>query len=100
VVSSWRGQGSRHSRGYGTAWDKLRLVILRRDCGICQCDECKSTGRLKVATEVDHVIPKAKGGTDDESNLVAINRECHKRKSLRDQGKNVKRRTGPDGYSM
>lgn len=77
---------SRHARGYGTAWDKLRKRILTRDCGVCQCDDCKKAGRVRIATEVDHRIPKSKGGTDDEDNLQAINAECHKAKTAKDNG--------------
>ena len=64
----------------------MRIAILNRDCGICQCDDCRANGRVRPAHEVDHIIPKAKGGTDDPSNLRAINHECHKRKSMRDRG--------------
>lgn len=34
-----------------------------------------------VAHEVDHIIPKAEGGTDSPNNLRAINRDCHRRKT-------------------
>lgn len=40
--------------------------------------------KQKRANEVDHIIPKFKGGTDDLSNLMAINSECHKRKTARE----------------
>lgn len=72
---------SRHARGYGTEWDKLRLTILKRDNHLCQCKFCKAEGRVSPATHVDHVIPKAQGGTDDPSNLQAINKDCHERKT-------------------
>lgn len=72
---------SRHERGYGTAWDKLRLTILKRDNYLCQCKYCKAEGRVSVAHHVDHVIPKEQGGTDDPSNLQAINKDCHERKT-------------------
>ncbi len=89
------GRGSRHERGLGTVWDKLRLVILRRDNGLCQCDQCKGGeigGKLTPASEVHHIVGRAKarrmGWTqeqiDDPSNLAAINRECHKRATAAD----------------
>jgi 5-methylcytosine-specific restriction protein A len=55
-----------------------------------------------LATEVDHIIPKAKGGTDDPSNLAAINAGCHRRKTLRDRGAEpkAKRTTGADGWPI
>ena len=77
---------SRQSRGYGREWEKTRKRILERDNYLCQCRHCKADGRTTVATEVDHIKPKAKGGTDDDSNLQAINDLCHKRKTVEDQG--------------
>lgn len=62
----------------------IRDRILRRDCGVCKCAECALTGRLRPAQEVDHVTPLWKGGKDDESNLSAINADCHKRKTARE----------------
>ena len=94
---------SRHKRGYGSAWDKIRLIVLKRDNGLCQCSKCQG-GKIRVtpATEVDHIIPKAKGGTDDMSNLQAINKECHKKKTAREQGRTLKQKTaiGTDGYPV
>lgn len=75
-------RGSRHDRGYGTAWDKLRLFILKRDNGLCQ--PCIKQGRVTRATQVDHIVQKKSGGTDEESNLQAICSECHKQKTARE----------------
>ena len=52
---------SRHKRGYGAAWDKKRKRVLERDGGLCRCAHCAKSGRIRIATEVDHVINKAKG---------------------------------------
>ena len=70
-----RGQGSAHSRGYGQTWRNIRTWILRRDKHLCQT--CKAAGRLTPATEVDHIINKAQGGTDHPDNLQAICHRCH-----------------------
>lgn len=72
-------RGSRHERGYGTAWDKLRLVILARDCGLCQ--PCAQLGRVTAGNIVDHKVPKAQGGTDNEANLQTICGPCHQAKT-------------------
>lgn len=72
-------RGSRHERGYGSAWDKLRQRILRRDSGLCQ--PCLKSGLVTAANQVDHITPKAEGGADDESNLQAICDACHKAKT-------------------
>lgn len=80
-------RGNRRQRGYGPEWDRLRLLILKRDRYLCQCDECRRTGRVLPATEVDHRIPKAEGGTDDPGNLGAINVDCHKRKTAQESAR-------------
>lgn len=72
-------RGSRHERGYGAAWDKLRKAVLRRDKGLCQV--CLAAGKYRPAREVDHIQPKASGGTDVETNLQAICTACHQAKT-------------------
>ncbi|MCR5864663.1 HNH endonuclease [Aquincola sp. J276] len=73
-----RRRGSRHERGYGTAWDKQRKRILQRDAGICQA--CLP-GAVHAGTEVDHRVPKAEGGSDDDANLQTICRAAHQEKT-------------------
>lgn len=85
------GQG----RG-GRPWRRLREKILNRDGWLCHCDDCQATGRVLVAHEVDHHIPKAHGGTDDPKNLRAINRDCHRAKTLREGGKRYDKRPEPE----
>jgi len=77
-----KGQ-SRHQRGYGSKWDILRAQILKRDKYICQ--QCLRDGRPAPATTVDHIKPKAHGGTDDESNLESLCWPCHKRKTAKER---------------
>lgn len=89
---------SRHARGYGAAWDKLRKFILERDKHLCQ--PCLSKGRPTQATAVDHIKPKAKGGMDDPDNLQAICGPCHDEKTTLENGGRVKPRTGLDGWPI
>jgi 5-methylcytosine-specific restriction protein A len=92
-------RASRHERGYGSQWDKLRLAVLQRDMYLCCCDECAKLGRIRPATEVDHYIPKAKLGTDSLDNLRAINAKCHKAKTDRENGRTPRKTAfGPDGW--
>ena len=72
-------RGNRHERGYGAAWDKLRAHILQRDKRLCR--SCIRLGIIRTATDVDHIIRKADGGNDDESNLQSLCRSCHKDKT-------------------
>jgi 5-methylcytosine-specific restriction protein A len=98
----WHGRGTAASRGYDYKWQKLRLRILERDNYLCQCPDCQCAGRIRPASEVDHVRPKAQGGTDDPSNLRAINRECQERVTLEQQGRKPKskQRVGADGWPV
>jgi 5-methylcytosine-specific restriction protein A len=89
----WRHtKQSRHQRGYGAAWVKLREVIIARDIGLCQ--PCKRQGRVTPFAAVDHITPKAQGGTDEHDNLELICGPCHAAKSqaesLTGQGKALK----------
>lgn len=59
----------------GAEWRRLRLQILKRDHRLCQI--C----RERQATEVDHIVPKSKGGSDDPSNLQAACDPCNRAKS-------------------
>jgi 5-methylcytosine-specific restriction enzyme A len=97
---TWTDTRTRQERGYGQAWQRLRAEVLKRARYLCQCAECSSTARVRLASEVDHIVPKAKGGTDHLSNLQAIHPECHKRKTQRDEGHTPKERIGLDGYPL
>jgi 5-methylcytosine-specific restriction protein A len=70
---------SRHERGYGTEWDKLREVILKRD--EYQCQACKRRGWLTAAREVDHIVPREDGGGEEPSNLQSLCKPCHAEKT-------------------
>ena len=54
--------------------NKLRSFIFSRSNGKCVYCGAK-------ATEIDHVIPRANGGTDSTYNLVASCRACNEKKS-------------------
>jgi 5-methylcytosine-specific restriction endonuclease McrA len=57
-------------------WKRLRVAILERDaftCGYCGNE----------ATAVDHIHPRALGGTNDPGNLIASCIQCNSRKKDR-----------------
>lgn len=62
------------------------------------CARCDAFGRTSEAVELDHVVPLAKGGTDDESNLQGLCVACHKAKTIEDFGHRPRQRFGPDGF--
>lgn len=72
-------RGSRHERGYGTAWDKLRREVMDRDFGLCQ--PCLREDRVRAGRAVDHIVSKGEGGTDDLVNLQCICGPCHQAKT-------------------
>ena len=94
------GSRSRHERGYSTAWDKLRIVILKRDRYLCQ--HCIKAGRVTAATSVDHILAKAKGGTDEQTNLQSLCGDCRAEKDAIDRGRPLRRRPviGLDGWPI
>ncbi|WP_216636117.1 HNH endonuclease [Paramagnetospirillum marisnigri] len=59
----------------------LRYDILRRAKGRCEACGVKAEER---AIEVDHIIPRNKGGSDDLSNLQALCYRCNAEKRDRD----------------
>ncbi len=71
-------RGSAASRGYGPTWRRLRLMHLRREP---LCRECRAP-----ATDVDHVIPLARGGASHEDNLQSLCHSCHAQKTNREDG--------------
>ena len=57
-------------------WKKLRLQVLRRDAYTCAyCGD--------IATQVDHVWPKSRGGEDTLENCVAACEPCNSAKRAR-----------------
>jgi len=72
-------RGSRQARGYGAEWEITRKRILSRDKGLCQ--PCLKTGRYRPAKQVDHIIPKFEGGSEDDANLQSICKPCHDEKT-------------------
>lgn len=62
-------------------WEVYRLQALKRDRYLCQL--CLPS-KLTPATEVDHIIPRCKGGTNEIDNLMSVCSDCHSEKSKRE----------------
>ena len=41
------------------------------------CEKCKDDKMLTPASEVHHIIPLSRGGTNDENNLMSLCKSCH-----------------------
>ena len=70
-----RRRGSAAARGYDTAWRWLRAehLAMEPDCA-CGCGQS--------ATDVDHIVPRAAGGSDDHANLQSLAHGHHSRKTV------------------
>jgi 5-methylcytosine-specific restriction protein A len=60
----------------GRPWRRKRAAILVRDEYTCQ-----ACGIITLHLEVDHIVNRARGGSDDEENLQALCIPCHKLKT-------------------
>ena len=72
-------RGSPTARGLGYRYQQARLRVLARDGYTCHwCG--------KAATTADHLIPRARGGSDRDDNLAACCTRCNS-----SRGANVRR---------
>ncbi len=60
----------------------LKSRLLKSQKG--KCNSCGLTFRQDDVLEVDHIIPKSKGGTDYYKNLQILHRHCHDKKTAID----------------
>lgn len=51
-----------------------------------------------MARDVDHIVPKAKGGADQLDNLQALCAPCHAHKTATDAGARWRETVGADGW--
>jgi 5-methylcytosine-specific restriction enzyme A len=67
-------------RGYDAIWRKCRLAHLVESPLCVVCGE--------LANEVDHITPLSQGGDRfDPTNLQSMCKPCHRRKTLREEGR-------------
>ncbi|MDA0780661.1 MAG: HNH endonuclease signature motif containing protein [Proteobacteria bacterium] len=67
-----------YNKQYGRKWRKLRLWFLKQNP---LCVVCGTAG-----TDVDHILPLSKGGTNELSNLQTLCHSCHSRKTVSEDG--------------
>ena len=61
--------------------EATRIAVLERDQYRCQW--CGEPARHNDQLTMDHLVPYAEGGTDDEDNLVAAHRSCNSRRGAK-----------------
>lgn len=72
-------------------WSDLRVRVLERDGHRCTVGWLLG-GECAEALDVDHLIPRAEGGADEESNLITV---CHRHHPVREAvRKEILRRRG------
>jgi 5-methylcytosine-specific restriction protein A len=74
-------RGNSAERNYGSHWRRVRAAVLREEP---LCRECAREGRTTAAREIDHIIPRSKGGTEDRDNLQGLCKPCHSAKTMRE----------------
>lgn len=81
-----RDQESRPSaarRGYDARWKKLRIMFLRKH-PLC-VDPFGIHATPVAATDVDHILPLRRGGSNRDENLQALCHSCHSMKTRRER---------------
>lgn len=78
-----RRRGSAKARGYDATWRRLRGAVLAAEP---RCVRCLAAGRVRLATEVDHIVPLDQGGARlDPENLQPLCHSCHVQKTAEDR---------------
>ncbi len=75
-----RRRPSASKRGYGRHWGRLRRWFLSNH-PMCQWPGCR-----EPASQVDHIVPLARGGGNDEANLQALCARHHSLKTAKEDG--------------
>lgn len=80
---AWKG--GQPAASYGSGWAQLRARVLAEEPR-CTCGA--------PATEVDHIVAIAFGGTHEQRNLRGVCAACHKRKTAADSRRGKARKRG------
>ncbi len=66
------------------------------------CAECERNGKVRLATQLDHIVALDNGGTDFDQpgNRQGLCDDCHEVKTARDLGHRSKRQIGLDGFPV
>ena len=65
---------------------KLRVVLYNIQARRCANPYCSSTELRDVDLDLDHRIPKSRGGSDDSTNRIGLCRNCNTRKGTKAWG--------------
>jgi 5-methylcytosine-specific restriction protein A len=75
-------RGSSSARGYGSRWRAMRSVVLAEHVALygAVCPGYGVPSHASTDLTVDHIMPKARGGSDERSNLSILCRACNSSK--------------------
>lgn len=62
------------------------------------CRMCKDEGRVTLATVPDHIVPLAKGGEDEDTNIRCLCSEHHDQVTREEFGHRERVTIGEDGW--
>ena len=71
------GRPSAAARGYGADWRRVSAEVI---AAATVCHWCGGPPVPGDPFTADHIVPKARGGTNDKSNLVPAHRSCNSRR--------------------
>src|SRR5262245_26814566 len=72
-----QARGTPTARGFGYEYQAKRRRILARDGYVCHlCGQHR-------ADSVDHLVPRSRGGTNEDSNLAAAHLSCNSARGAR-----------------
>jgi 5-methylcytosine-specific restriction protein A len=97
---TWNHTKLATARGYGARWQRIRERILKRDGYLCQCSECKRLNRVRLANEVDHVVPRSQGAAMMKAICRRLVVNATRVKTVRDNGGSPRARIGVDGFPL
>lgn len=59
-------------------YNRNRPWVIERDQRLCRYCGCRTEGQYGPrALTIDHIVPRSRGGTHDEANLVVACRQCN-----------------------
>ena len=71
------GRPSAAQRGYGAEWRRISAEVI---AATTACHWCGGPALPDDPFTADHLVPKARGGTNARSNLVGAHRSCNSKR--------------------